>query len=267
MLGRDWDGWKLSQNVLLIVVLILMLIVTALDETEWDMTALRLGYVDPFMILDFLWIWCMFMLKGAIPRLRRISYQFTSGTDKGTLTSLTPIARTKEKRYEGERVAAILNLHRCGGTSKPKFPGFSGVRFVAYPMGCSKTLGGVVIIMAKMKTFRKKEHIHLGPHVLEVLDRLKGFERKVTRVLIGEEIDTKWAIKETIIEHDEDNNKIERTRWVIKDRIAKTSLPDTEESRCRTYNKKLDDIAHLLGLIERGKGLKIEEDESSVEKG
>lgn len=222
------DVFKWGERFAYILFAILLFTWAFVSDLEMDLRWFGLGYVDPFFTFGVMWIGVVFIMKAGIAFLQRRSYRAMSDEWKGPLTD---IKTDKIIGREGKTGAVAVNelaIFPTGGTSKPSVRGFTGTRFLIFPLFYSVIIGGYVIIMTKLRTYPKGSHGDLLYHIVNTMKKQKGFERNHTRIAVGENPDPKWAVW---------HNK----EWVIGPDIVQGSNIVSEESINRKHNDLIDE--------------------------
>ena len=249
MAMKDYNGFTVSQNVIFFIIECLLIVWAIIDDSEIDLTSIGFGHVDPFMLFFGLWPIVVFITIYAVHFLRRKSKRYLAGSEKGTLISLSPVNEIGEnfEKINGkpERVHDNIGNWRCGGTSKPKIPGLGWTKLVATSKNYCFELGGYLIIMSKMRPYRGKEHDSLPPHIQKLMTTTPGFIRYKTRVLSGEQVDTKWAVKSD-------------DGWVITDDFSEVSISEKEEAYNKSYSTEMTDLQNQIKELDK-RGIKVDD--------
>lgn len=216
----DSDGFLWAERFAYILLAVLLFTWAFVSEIEIDLRSIGLGYVDPFFTLGVMWIGIIFIMKGTIAVLQRKSYRGLGDIWKGPLTDIKTNKSIGHSIFDGGLAINQLAIFPTGGTSKPCVRGFSGTRFIVFPIFYSVVFGGYVIIMSKLHSYPKKTHGDLLTHITTTMKKQKGFVFDYTKIIVGEHLDPKWAVKT-------DNG------WVIEDAPSGSLNMVEEASICR----------------------------------
>jgi hypothetical protein len=232
----DREGFQVGEKFAYIVFAALLFMYAFISDLELDLTSIGFGHIDPFFTLGVLWITAIFSLKTTIAKLQRKSSRGMSDEWKGPLTDFKPKSTIGQELHNNEPVVNDLAIFPTGGTSKPSVQGFAGVRYLVFPLFYSVTIGGHIIIMTKMKIYRKYDHGDIMQHIMNALVKMKRFTKDHTRVAIGEFPDGKWATWE----HNE---------WIVKRAITENVNLVEEAATCRTHNDLMDESYRLRNKL------------------
>lgn len=217
------EGFQWAERFAYILLAVLLFTWAFMSDIEMDFRLLGLGYVDPLFTLGVMWIGIVFIMKGTIAMLQRRSYRAMSDEWKGPLTDIKPYKIIEGDTNNKGIAVNELTVVPTGGTSKPSVRGFTGIRFLVFPHFYSTIIGGYVIIMTKMHSYPKESHGDILPHIINSMNKLKGFRLNHTRIVIGENPDPKWPVNVD-------------GEWVIKEEPSQILNLVEEASVCRKYN-------------------------------